>query len=175
MYRGARAGLPVIPAKRDGSSTPSTMVAGLTPEADRSQDGSGLIAQLSEGLARPWLMPIDYEEITMGTDSSTNYQILPGDRLVVPGAPQQPEPTMSPSDRAQASPLAGEPRLPPTDIRRYFRRRCRSRNSAENQLTSFGVVERSLSGGREKARQDPHARNNGPPPEEDRGVEKSVR
>jgi hypothetical protein len=29
-------------------------------------------------------LPIDYEELTMGTDSSTNYHIFPNDRLVVP-------------------------------------------------------------------------------------------
>jgi protein involved in polysaccharide export with SLBB domain len=31
--------------------------------------------------------PIDYQELTMGTDSSTNYQIFPNDRLVVPPDP----------------------------------------------------------------------------------------
>ena len=42
------------------------------------------------------VLPIDYDEITMGTDASTNYQILPGDRIVVPriwgkpGAPSKP-------------------------------------------------------------------------------------
>jgi RNA polymerase sigma factor (sigma-70 family) len=30
------------------------------------------------------VLPIDYEEVTMGTDPSTNYQILPSDRIVVP-------------------------------------------------------------------------------------------
>jgi protein involved in polysaccharide export with SLBB domain len=32
-------------------------------------------------------LPIDYKEITMGTDASTNYRILPNDRLVVPPNP----------------------------------------------------------------------------------------
>ena len=29
-------------------------------------------------------LPIDIDQITMGDDPSTNYQLLPGDRLVVP-------------------------------------------------------------------------------------------
>jgi hypothetical protein len=33
------------------------------------------------------VLPIDYHEIAMGTDSSTNYEILPFDRLVVPRNP----------------------------------------------------------------------------------------
>ncbi len=41
------------------------------------------------------ILPVDYDEITTGTDPSTNYQIVPNDRLVVPGAPsaQTPEKT----------------------------------------------------------------------------------
>jgi polysaccharide biosynthesis/export protein len=30
------------------------------------------------------VLPIDYEELTVGTDASTNYRIFPNDRLVVP-------------------------------------------------------------------------------------------
>ena len=32
-------------------------------------------------------LPVDYEEITMGTDQSTNHEIKPGDRIVVPRIP----------------------------------------------------------------------------------------
>ena len=33
------------------------------------------------------VLPVDYEEITMGTDQSTNHEIKPGDRIVVPRDP----------------------------------------------------------------------------------------
>jgi RNA polymerase sigma factor (sigma-70 family) len=56
---------------------------GLTPQADhdkvvlyrKGKDG---------GLQR---LPIDIDQITMGDDPSTNYQLLPGDRLVIPAKP----------------------------------------------------------------------------------------
>jgi hypothetical protein len=41
------------------------------------------------------VLPIDYEEITMGTDSSTNYEILPYDRIVVPRDPGKSGPVVS--------------------------------------------------------------------------------
>ena len=34
------------------------------------------------------VLPVDYEEITMGTDQSTNHEIKPGDRIVVPRDPR---------------------------------------------------------------------------------------
>ena len=56
-------------------------VGSLLPSADRAK--IRLIRSFPKG-SPVQVLPIDYEEITMGTDSSTNYQILPGDRLVVP-------------------------------------------------------------------------------------------
>jgi hypothetical protein len=35
------------------------------------------------------VLPIDYDEITMGTDARTNYELLPFDRLVVPRDPTE--------------------------------------------------------------------------------------
>ncbi len=54
---------------------------GLRPTADRS--AIRLVRSFPQG-APVQVLPIDYEEITMGTDDSTNYQILPNDRVVVP-------------------------------------------------------------------------------------------
>ena len=54
---------------------------GLLPSADKSR--IRLIRSFPKG-SPARVLPIDYEEITMGTDSSTNYAILPNDRLVIP-------------------------------------------------------------------------------------------
>jgi polysaccharide export outer membrane protein len=57
---------------------------GLLPSADQSK--IRLIRSYPKG-SPVQVLPINYEEVTMGTDSSTNYQILPNDRLVVPRDP----------------------------------------------------------------------------------------
>ena len=36
------------------------------------------------------MLPVNYDEITTGTDMSTNYQIVPNDRIVVPVEPAPP-------------------------------------------------------------------------------------
>jgi len=54
---------------------------GLRSAADRNR--IRLIRSFPKG-SPVQVLPIDYEEITMGTDASSNYQILPNDRLVVP-------------------------------------------------------------------------------------------
>ena len=48
------------------------------------------------------VFPIDIDQITMGDDLSTNYQLLPGDRLVIPrNASSKPEATEPTAERAQ--------------------------------------------------------------------------
>jgi polysaccharide export outer membrane protein len=54
---------------------------GLLPAADKGR--IRLIRSFPKG-SPARVLPIDYEEIAMGTDSSTNYAILPNDRLVIP-------------------------------------------------------------------------------------------
>ena len=54
---------------------------GVLPSADRSK--IRLIRSFPKG-SPVEVLPINYDEVVMGTDSSTNYQILPNDRLVVP-------------------------------------------------------------------------------------------
>lgn len=54
---------------------------GLLNTADR--DAIRIIREYPPG-SEIQVLPIDYEEITMGTDQSTNYRLLPGDRLVAP-------------------------------------------------------------------------------------------
>jgi protein involved in polysaccharide export with SLBB domain len=57
---------------------------GLLPSADKSR--IRLVRSFPKG-SPARVLPVDYEEITMGTDSSTNYPTLPNDRLVVPRDP----------------------------------------------------------------------------------------
>jgi protein involved in polysaccharide export with SLBB domain len=58
---------------------------GLLASADRSK--VRLIRNFPKGSPVKELA-VNYEQISMGTDSSTNYQMLPGDRLVVPRDPR---------------------------------------------------------------------------------------
>jgi len=60
------------------------MVGGLTPQADH--DGVVLHRQDSQGGLLP-AMRVDIDQILLGDDLSTNYQLKPGDRLVVPRNP----------------------------------------------------------------------------------------
>lgn len=57
------------------------LAGGLLPSAD--QDKIRLIRSFPRN-SPACVLPIDYKQIAMGTDSSTNYTILPGDRLVIP-------------------------------------------------------------------------------------------
>lgn len=54
---------------------------GLLPTADKAQ--IRLIRSFPKG-SPAQVLPINYGEVTMGTDSSTNYAMLPNDRLVIP-------------------------------------------------------------------------------------------
>ena len=60
------------------------LAGGLLPIADRAK--IRLVRSFPKG-SPARVLPVDYEEITMGTDSSTNYPTLPNDRLVVPRDP----------------------------------------------------------------------------------------
>jgi len=71
---------------------------GLLPTADQTK--IKLIRNFPKG-SPVQVLPIDYEEITMGTDSSTNYEIMPFDRIVVPRDPGKSGPVGS--DRSTPS------------------------------------------------------------------------
>ncbi len=110
-------------------------VGGLMPSADRAR--IRLIRSFPKGSPVQDL-PVDYDQITMGTDSSTNYQILPGDRLVVPrdaayttGGPASP----LPQQRSQSSQSAPE--------NKYFPQA--NSDPTGKQLESLRTVERHLS------------------------------
>jgi RNA polymerase sigma factor (sigma-70 family) len=60
------------------------IAGGILPTADRSK--LKLIRNWPKG-SPTQVLPIDYDEVVMGTDASTNYEILPYDRLVVPRNP----------------------------------------------------------------------------------------
>ncbi len=102
---------------------------GLLPTADKSK--IRLIRSYPKG-SPARVLPIDYDEIAMGTDSSTNYPILPNDRLVIPRIPaSRPE---GDADRGASRQDEGDPDVrtaeasaPPVNRRAersgYFNRR----------------------------------------------------
>ena len=109
---------------------------GLAPAADRSR--IRLIRSYPAG-SPVRVLPIDFEEITMGTDSSTNYQILPGDRLVIPLDPDHSSPTFTPVRSQQRPPQS--PRVPQDN--RYFPS-SRSDDPADKQLEALRSLERHV-------------------------------
>jgi polysaccharide biosynthesis/export protein len=108
-------------------------VGGIMPSADRSQ--IRLVRSYPKGSPAK-VLPIDYEEITMGTDSTTNYQLLPGDRLVVPHRPDD-----SSQTRASQRPSQARPSRPNTS---YFSTTMNAGEPEEGQLKSLQAVERHL-------------------------------
>ena len=73
------------------------VAGGLAPDADPNQV---FLYRPDAGAAPAQQLKIDVDQITMGDDLSTNYQLLPGDRLVVrrqedPFKADGPEPTAS--------------------------------------------------------------------------------
>jgi len=107
--------------------------AGLLPSADRSK--VKLIRSYPRG-SPVQVLPIDYEEVTMGTDASTNYQILPNDRLVIPR-----DPKYTPSGTAASSSQPRDRQAVPDS--RYFP--GYATETADQQRSSLRAVERRLS------------------------------
>ncbi len=116
---------------------------GLRSSADRNK--IRLIRGFPKG-SPVQVLPIDYEEITMGTDDSTNYQILPNDRLVVPrmagkvnpqsGAGTEVSRTLSePGEGGSSSPQSGNKDAP----RSYY-----PTTGTDPRFTDEGKVERRL-------------------------------
>jgi polysaccharide biosynthesis/export protein len=108
-------------------------VGGIMPSADRSQ--IRLVRSYPKGSPAK-VLPIDYEEITMGTDSTTNYQLLPGDRLVVPHRPDD-------SSQTRASPRPSQARPSRPNVS-YFSTTMNAGEPEEGQLKSLQAVERHL-------------------------------
>jgi polysaccharide export outer membrane protein len=107
-------------------------VGGILPSADRSM--IRLIRSFPKG-SPVKVLPIDFEEITMGTDSSTNFQILPNDRLVVPRQPDD-------SSRKSAAPRQSQPIPSRPDIS-YFPG-LSTTDAADKQLSSLHALGRRL-------------------------------
>lgn len=91
---------------------------GLMPTADRAH--IRLIRSFPKG-SPPKVLPINYDEITMGTDMSTNYAMLPYDRLVVPGASTG-QPVRAGEGRAKPLMQAARPRPERSAPALYFDR-----------------------------------------------------
>jgi len=107
---------------------------GLLPSADRSK--VRLVRSYPKG-SPVQVLPIDYEEVTMGTDPSTNYQIMPNDRLVIP---RDPEYVPSITAAANSQPR-GRQAIPDS---RYFP--GDAAETGDQQRSSLRAVERRLSG-----------------------------
>jgi RNA polymerase sigma factor (sigma-70 family) len=75
-------------------------VGGLLPWAD--QNKIQLIRSFPKG-SPVQVLPINYREIAMGTDSSTNYEILPFDRIIVPRDPSISKPLLSAAEATTKS------------------------------------------------------------------------
>jgi polysaccharide biosynthesis/export protein len=108
-------------------------VGGIMPSADRSQ--IRLVRSYPKGSPAK-VLPIDYEEITMGTDSSTNYSMLPNDRLVVPRRSDD-------TSQTATSPRTSPPRPSRPDIS-YFNTTMSAGDSEDRQVTSLRALERHL-------------------------------
>ncbi len=101
---------------------------GLLPSADRTK--IRLVRSFPKGTPAR-ILPVDYEEITMGTNSSTNYPTLPNDRLVVPHDPSYVPESVSEEEsparqrRAELSDRAAKavPEDPETEKSGYFGRK----------------------------------------------------
>jgi hypothetical protein len=106
---------------------------GLLPSADRSR--IRLIRSFPKG-SPVQVLPIDYEEIAMGTDSSTNYMLLPNDRLVIPRVQN------GPFSNAHVDQSQGPSRTPPGGT--YFSRNP-STDQATKQLEALRSLEQHLS------------------------------
>jgi polysaccharide export outer membrane protein len=109
---------------------------GLLPTADRAH--VKLIRSYPKGSPIE-VLPVDYEEVTMGTDASTNYTMMPNDRLVVPRDPACDSQPSSGSSGRSSQPRA---RQMVADSR-YFP--STSVDTDDQQLSSLRAVERHLS------------------------------
>jgi len=114
---------------------------GLLPAADRSK--VRLIRSYPKG-SPVQVLPIDYEQVTMGTDASTNYKILPNDRLVIPRDPDYVPPQTNSGIARSAQPRA---RQIVTDSR-YFP--SSALEPTDQQLSSLRALERRLNEVEEK-------------------------
>jgi polysaccharide biosynthesis/export protein len=74
---------------------------GVLPSADRSK--IRLIRSFPKG-SPVEVLPINLDEVVMGTDSSTNHQILPNDRLVVPPKQDDQPQKSAPPRRSEPNP-----------------------------------------------------------------------
>ena len=123
-------------------------VGGLTRQADpkrvvlyrESAKGGSLLA-----------LQIDLDQITMGDDLSTNYQLLPGDRLVVPGTVSlNPDPKETSAEHPQQSPARQAGPFPyfkrdPKNLEKPTARRTTGRDKTSDNGSFQRRVETRLS------------------------------
>jgi protein involved in polysaccharide export with SLBB domain len=107
---------------------------GLLPWADQGK--IQLIRSFPKG-SPVQVLPINYQEIAMGTDSSTNYDILPFDRIVVPRDPSISKPL--PSGPATSAPTPSkDSKLSKGTEELYFNRKL------NDQTVPTEIAERSI-------------------------------
>jgi RNA polymerase sigma factor (sigma-70 family) len=110
---------------------------GLLPSADRGK--IRLIRGSPKVSPEEQVLPIDYEEMTMGTDSSTNYEVRPGDRIVVYRDSKSSSPP-SPAADAESPRIRPESRRGRTQL--YFDRM--SENDSAPARDNYSKLERRL-------------------------------
>jgi RNA polymerase sigma factor (sigma-70 family) len=88
---------------------------GLTPAADHAR--VVLYRPRTNGQGPPLAMPVNIDQVLMGDDMSTNYQIRPGDRLVIPRRSSD-APDAVPVDAEAPSVTAPKPQSGPRQIHR---------------------------------------------------------
>jgi RNA polymerase sigma factor (sigma-70 family) len=85
------------------------------------------------------VLPINYEEITVGTDDSTNYEIMPFDRIAVPRAAGQ---TTTAHSGRSASPASTRSEIPEnSQLKVYFDRKSQDRPTAP-EIRSLDIQHR---------------------------------
>jgi protein involved in polysaccharide export with SLBB domain len=107
---------------------------GLTPLADRAHV---VLYRPEKGRLRT--LPIDVDQITMGDDLSTNYQLMPGDRLVVPQLPNT-QPTGS---KPESEPSTAEPPRRPNPNLYFDREPDKGGAPAHDVRPVYGDVDRA--------------------------------
>jgi RNA polymerase sigma factor (sigma-70 family) len=123
------------------------MAGGLVPQADHGH----VVLYRTEKNGVLQRLPIDIDQVTMGDDPTTNYQLLPGDRLVIPARPgpylggdeSPPEVRSSPAtDRAEESPRPSRGAPAVRDQPREFAAPWRDEETADRP--GLRVLERRL-------------------------------
>jgi polysaccharide export outer membrane protein len=115
------------------------VAGGLTPTAARQQ--IRLVRPAPPGACCEQVLPVNLAAITIGRDPSTNYQLMPGDRLIVPPGTGSKASVVEP-----AEPAAEPPTLAfPNRQARPLERQIQGTEDRDDDSPAFRAVQRRLS------------------------------